>query len=873
MKITRLKVNHLTAPIGNNLDDLSLSWTVEGAKAPRQKSARVEIALDRAFRKTVFDSGARADIDSLAFNPGIALEPRIRYFWRVSVVTSKNEKASAVSTFETGKRGEAWAARWITAPFGDGSAPFLVRKTFTVDKPADVRVYCAALGIFQIEVNGQPATDEVLLPGYHSYTKQIQIQTFDIAPLLRPGENTLAFHVGWGWYRSSMGWGGSGPFGPTIGIACEVRAKSRGQDALLAVSDASWLCAPSPVLRSEIYYGEDYDARREIAGWSTNGCVAGDWAAAREFAPEAGAAGPLADRFSPPIRIQETLTPEVIKTPAGETVLDFKQELTGWVEIVNRAPAGATWRFQVGEILQKGNFYRDNLRSAEAQYTFTSDGRVGPVRPHFTFYGFRYVKLEGFPETVDPADFKALVIHSDLERTGSIETSNPLVNRLFANALWGQKGNFLDVPTDCPQRDERLGWTGDAQVFAGTACFNMDCAAFYAKFMNDLLLEQAVYDGGVPYTVPALMAWITKRESHSSCAWGDVATVLPWTVYTYYGDASLLRRQYTAMKEWVRYIKRQDDEHGGVGLWQSGFHFADWLALDNFKNPKDCIGATAPYFIASAYYARSVELTLKAAEALGEKKDAAVYAKLLKKVKAAFLKEYFTPAGRCAIDTQTAHALALHFDLVPEAFRPRLVAALVKKIEDNGKALSTGFVGTPILCRVLSDNGHADLARELLLREKYPSWIYEIKLGATTIWERWNSLLEDGTCSDTGMNSMNHYAYGSIVEWMYRNLAGLRPREDAPGFRKAVIKPDLPAGFDWVKMRFNSPVGEYKVAWRRTEKTVAFSIVVPFGAEAEVVLPAAPKTVKMNGKTVAAKNLVLRAGATTFNYAPAGQPE
>ena len=293
MKIIRLKANHLITPIGNNLDALSLSWVVAGSTAPRQKNARVEIALDRAFRKPVFDSGVRVDIDSVAFNPDIALAPRTRYFWRVSVVSTKNEKASAVSTFETGKRGEAWEGRWITAPFGDGSAPFFARKTFTVENPADVRVYCAALGVFQIEVNGQAATDEVMLPGYHSYTKQIQIQTFDIAPLLRPGENTIAFHVGWGWYRSSLGWGSSGPFGPTIGLLCEVRAKSRDRDALLAASDASWLCAPSPILRTEIYYGEDVDARREIAGWSTNACVEGDWAAAREFTPQDGAAGPL----------------------------------------------------------------------------------------------------------------------------------------------------------------------------------------------------------------------------------------------------------------------------------------------------------------------------------------------------------------------------------------------------------------------------------------------------------------------------------------------------------------------------------------------------------------------------------------------------
>ncbi|MDD5705485.1 MAG: family 78 glycoside hydrolase catalytic domain [Kiritimatiellae bacterium] len=861
-----MKANHLTAPVGCNLDNLSLSWIVASCDAPAARYARVEIALDRAFKRPVYDSGKRTDLDSLSFRPGLALIPRTRYFWRVSVTAVNGATAAGVSTFETGKINEPWTAAWITAPFGDGSDHFIVRKSFTLDRVPDTRAICAALGIFEIEVNGRSPTDEVLLPGYHSYTRQIQAQTFDITPLLRPGENTIAFHVGWGWYRSSMGWGASGPFGSTIGVRCEVRGRQRGADTLIAATDATWLCAPSPVLKSSIYYGEDYDARREVAGWSTPGCAAGNWKPAREFTPEGGAAGPIGDRFSPPIRIQETLVPEVIKTPAGETVLDFKQNLTGWVETVNRAPAGHTWRFQVGEILQQGNFYRDNLRSAEAQYTYTSNGSVGAVRPHFTFYGFRYVKLEGFPETVDPADFKARVIHSDLDRTGWLETSNPKVNRLFLNALWGQKGNFLDVPTDCPQRDERLGWTGDAQVFCGTACFNMDCAAFYSKYLNDMILEQAVFDGGVPHTVPALMAWIAKRDNHSACAWADAATVIPWTLHTCYGDAAMLRRQYPAMQAWVGRLKRLDDENGGHGLWNTGFHFADWLALDNYRDPKTCIGATDPYFIATAYYARSVEFTMKAAAALGESKDAVAYAKLLKKIKAAFLAEYFTAAGRCAVDTQTAHALALHFELVPASFRPRLVSTLVKKIKDNGNALATGFVGTPILCRVLSDNGHSELAHELLLREKYPSWLYEVNLGATTIWERWNSLLDDGTCSDTTMNSMNHYAYGSIVEWMYRNLAGLRPLEATPGFRHVSISPDAPRSFDFVKLRYASPVGEYRVEWKLTGRRYRLACTVPFGATAEVVLPAAPAKVKLNGKLVSSTRIKLRTGSHTFTY-------
>ena len=868
MNISRMKANHLTTPVGCNLSNLTFSWVTESKNGTTQKAARIEIADDAEFSTPIFDSGARSDIDSLGFQPQITLSPRTRLYWRVTVEDDTGTTASGTSWFETGKMDEPWQAQWLTAPFGDGSDCFLIRKTFTLDQFSHARVYCAALGIFEIEVNGQSATDEVLLPGYHSYTQQIQAQTFDITSLLQAGTNTIAFHVGPGWYNSPLGWWDTMPYGPTIGLRCEVRGMVDGKDTLIAMSDDSWICAPSPVIKSSIYYGEDYDARREIAAWSSPGCPTGDWQPARTFSPDADVAGPISDRFSPPIRIQETLTPEVILTPSGETVLDFKQNLTGWVEIVNRATADTTWRFQVGEILQQGNFYRDNLRAAEAQYTYTSNGEPSTARQYFTFYGFRYVKLEGFPDTVDPADFKAHVIHSDLDRTGNIETSNPKINQLFHNAFWGQKGNFLDVPTDCPQRDERLGWTGDAQVFAGTACFNMDCAAFYNKFMNDLMLEQIPHNGGVPHTIPALADCLhnPSPDSHSRCAWADAATVLPWTVYTYYGDITLLCRQYPAMKAWVGWIKRQDDENGGHGLWATGTHFADWLALDNYKAPTSSFGGTDQHYVATAYYAISVELALKAAKTLDKKKDVAHYTTLLKKIKTAFLNEYFTPTGRCAIDTQTAYALALHFNLVSETFRPRLIKTLAKKVEENDNALETGFVGTPILCRVLSDNGRSDLAYALLLREKYPSWIYEVNLGATTIWERWNSLLEDGTCSGTGMNSMNHYAYGSIVEWMYRNLCGLRPREDAPGFRKVRIQPDRPKDFTNVRMSFASPVGEYIIDWTREGRSFTLTCQIPFNAEAELILPDAPETVTLNGQPRSSKNLLLKTGTYTVRY-------
>lgn len=870
MKITRLKANHLTTPVGNNLESLSLTWVVEEAHAPTQRAARVEIAREESFETLVYDSGFQADLDSLAVMPELKLRPRTRYFWRVTVETAQDETATAVSFFETGKMDEPWEASWVTTPDKEEQGGYYLRKTFQLPEGAEeVRVYCAVLGCYELEVNGISPTDEVLLPGYHTYIKDLQTQTFDLSHCVNAGENTIGFLVGNGWYRSRMGWERTAFVGPYLGVRCEVRGKVNGRDTVFELSDASWETAESPILAGGIYDGEDVDARRERVDWTRPGNTAGTWVPARVFEPAPDTLGPLVDRYSPPMRVTEILAPEVLKTPAGETVLDFHQNLTGWFEVKNHAPADATWQFEVGELLQEGNFYRDNLRSARAKMTYISGGREGWVRPHFTYYGFRYVKLEGFPETVDPADFRACVIHSDLERTGMIETSNPKVNRLFLNALWGQRGNFLDVPTDCPQRDERLGWTGDTQIFSGTACFNMDCAAFYMKYMHDVMLEQSTRGGSVPDMVPDMVYRARKPgEKHSSCAWGDVATVVPWTVYLYYGDKTLLRRQYPAMKAWVGYIQRQDDAHGGKGLWCSGFHYADWLSLDNYKNPDDCVGGTDPYYIATAYYAHSVELTLKAAKVLHETADVSYYEALLEKVKKAFLAEYFTPTGRCAIDTQTALVVALHFNLVPETMRLRLVNNLVEKIEKNGNALTTGFVGTPILCRVLSDNGRADMAQKLVLREDYPSWLYEVNLGATTIWERWNSVLPDGTCSGTGMNSMNHYAYGSVVEWFYRNLVGIRPVETAPGFREVEIRPDYPDGFEWVRMHYDSPMGRYAVAWKRVaETTVVFEITVPFGARAQVVLPRVPETVEVNGESRASTNLCLPAGTTTIRYA------
>jgi alpha-L-rhamnosidase len=552
-------------------------------------------------------------------------------------------------------------------------------------------------------------------------------------------------------------------------------------------------------------------------------------------------------RLSLPVVIKEEIKPvEVIVTPAGETVLDMGQNMVGWVQFRTNAPKGSEIVLQYAEILQEGNFYQENLRTAKAEHRYISNGEETIVRPHFTFYGFRYVKVSGWDGELDKEDFIGHVLYSDMDQMGHIETSNPLVNRLFLNALWGQKGNFLDVPTDCPQRDERMGWTGDAQVFAGTASFNMDTYAFFNKYGYDLAQEQAALDGMVPMVVP--MATV---KGGGSSAWGEAATVIPWNVYLHYGDKAILEQQFDSMKSWVDYIKRADEESGAQRLWTTGFHFGDWLALDG-EDPNFPTGGTDITFIASAYYSYSSMLVAKAAKVLGKSEIARQYEDLSNEVRQSIREEYFTTRGRLAINTQTALVIALYMDLVPDEHRNRMANDLRDKLKKDKNHLKTGFVGTPYLCRVLSENGNNDLAYTLLLNKDYPSWLYAVTMGATTIWERWNSVLPDGKISGTDMNSLNHYAYGSIVEWMYRNVAGINPVEEQPGFKRVRLAPQPDYRLSYAKSSLDSAAGLYESKWEINEEgQLFFSFVIPFNTTAVVELPdASLDGVKVNGITL-----------------------
>lgn len=861
MKIKHLKINHFTNPIGFDLANPTISYVVTQAQGKRQACARVQVSLKEDFSELLYDSGESDTIVSTGFELPITLEPMTRYYWKVFVKDETGDGAfSEVQWFETAKAVTGndgnWQAKWIT-PQLEKDVQAVIWQDIEISKPvARARMYGVGLGVYELSVNGEKQGEECLLPGFCDYDSWIPYQTFALE--FQKGSNRIEMALGDGWYKGRYGMRTLYEnYGSRLAALAEIHVWYEDGTKEIFGTDETWKARKSRVIDSGIYSGEVYDATLDIS---------------ETFGTEPIELGyeRLCPRLSPPITIHEKMKPiEVIQTPSGETVLDMGQNMVGWLQFHCKAPYGKKLYFQFGEILQDGNFYNENLRTAKAEFTYISDGKERDVRQHFTFYGFRFVKVVGLEKEVDLEDFRGLVIHSDMEELGEVVTSNPLVNRLIQNAKWGMKGNFLDVPTDCPQRDERYGWTGDAQIFSGTACYFMDTYAFYTKYGKDLYAEQIKLGGSVPDVVP-----VAHFPGDASTAWADAATIIPWNVYLHYGDKNILRRQYDSMKGWVDYMKREDDKDGSKRLWQTGTHYADWLALDgNF--PGGVYGATDPNMIASAYYYYSTCIVAKTAKILGKAEDAAAYEKLGKEIYETFVREYYTPVGKLAVDTMTAYVVVLYMGLVPDFAYERVCKGLLNKLKKNFYHLETGFVGTPYLCRMLSENGMNDLAYHLLLEKGYPGWLYEVLMGATTIWERWNSVEPDGKISGTAMNSLNHYSYGSVVEWMFRNMAGINPCEEGAGFKKCRIAPMPNYQIEKAGAKLRSAAGLIESAWEIKGKQLKFRFVVPFDTKAEIVLPdalievikkqAADAKCRQDGKNV---TLYAEAGTYEFCYEP-----
>lgn len=822
-----------------------------------QTAYRLQVAAGGgSFESPLWDSGkVDSDRSIQVYYEGPALEPRTLYYYRVKVWDGAGRESdwSREEWWETAlgssASAEEWQARWITpdpARIGPAEkAAFLLRRSFTLRSGIrEARIYASAAGLYELYLNGQRVGEDLFTPGWTAYESRLQYQTYDVTGHLREGGNALGVQLGDGWYKSPLTWqeGLSNLYGDRRAVLLQLHVRYEDGTEETVGTDGTWRSATGPVLLSELYEGEIYDAGLERRGWSRAEYDASDWAGTEVLELPYST---LVPQENWPVRVTEVLKPQqVVRTPDGATLLDMGQNMVGRIRMRLAAPKGAVVRLTHAEVLDKeGNFYAENLRSAKQvlKYTASGDGEE-EYAPAFTFMGFRFVKVEGLENWTDERylnSFTGEVIHSDMPRTGEFECSDPLVNRLQANILWGQRGNFLDVPTDCPQRDERLGWTGDAQVFVGTAAYNFQVGPFFTKWLRDLKADQK-QDGSVPFVIPDVLKYSNDPNGDSSrytsAAWGDAAVICPWSIFLAYGDDRLLAEQYGSMKAWVEYIRSQgEDEH----LWNTGFHFGDWLGLDAKEG--SYVGATPRDLIATAFYAYSTRLVRDAAVALGHAEDVRTYSERLAKIEARFRYEFVTPGGRLAAPTQTAHALVLMFGLAEGETRMRIARDLNDLVVSNDYHLTTGFVGTPHLCQVLSDNGYHETAVKLLMQESYPSWLYSVTQGATTIWEHWDGIKPDGSLWSRDMNSYNHYAYGAIGEWMYRTLAGLDRDGSVPAYKRILIRPRFAAGkLDYARTALESPYGRIESGWTVDGSGTEVHVRIPANAEAEVVLPKAP---------------------------------
>ncbi len=685
--------------------------------------------------------------------------------------------------------------------------------------------------MYTVACNGAPLGDDVLAPGWTSYNHRLRYQTLDVTAALRTGDNVLGMTVAEGWYRGRLGFRGGRreTYGTEIGPVAQLELHYDDGSSEIVATDGQWRAALDERIVASIYDGETYDARLAETTWTTPGFDDGDWVAVAELPS-------VADRLvaptGPPVRRIETLRPVAIEqSPTDVTIVDFGQNLTGRVRISVSGEAGDAITLQHAEVLDKGELATWLLRTAAATDTFVLAGDgVETYEPAFTFHGFRYAGVEGVRGELDPASIEAVVCHSDMPATGTFECSDDRLNQLHENVRWSMRGNFVDVPTDCPQRDERLGWTGDLQVFAPTAAFLYDCCGLLESWLADLGAEQAEYG-----TVPAYVPWVDLLFPVApAAAWGDAAVVVPWVLYQRFGDVEVLRRQYDSMRAWVDQIATlAGDDH----IWSEGFQFGDWL--DPAAPPREPGAArTDATLVATAYHAYTARLVASTAEVLGNDADRARYAELADRITAAFNAEFVTPTGRMASDAQTAFALALRFDLLPtEAQRTRAAEHLAELVRREDYCIGTGFVGTPLVCDALVDAGLVDDAYHLLLQTKCPSWLYPVTMGATTVWERWDSLLPDGSINRTEMTSFNHYALGAIADFLHRVVAGLAP--GAPGYRKLAIRPRPGGGLTAAGATLRTPYGDASVHWTRPGDRLVVDVVVPIGSTANVDLPGA----------------------------------
>lgn len=829
-----LRCDNKVEPVGVDTKVPRFSWKLFNEKRNTMQMAYELKVLEG--KKIIWTTGkVNSDQSVMVDYGGPSLGSAKQYTWLVRVwdnqgaVSAWTKPASFITALYSVND---WKAKWIEAGFKenekDRPAQYF-RKSFSSSKKIkQALAFITAHGIYEAQINGKRVGDQYLTPGWTSYKTRLQYQTYDVTGMLQQGKNAVGVSVGNGWYRGFLAWSeNKNIYGKTLGLLFQMQITYTDGSSELIVSDDSWRSAEGAIRFAEIYHGETIDAREEKVGWSTPAYNDASWSGVKigDYTNTN-----LLATYNEPIRKKEVFNPvKLITTPKGEKVIDFGQNLVGWVQVKVKGKAGDKIVIKHAEVLDKfGNFYIDNLRAAKATATFVLKGDTEEeFESHFTFYGFRYIKVEGIEGALDPLRFKAVALYSDMERTGDFTSSHPLLNQLQHNIQWGQRGNFLDVPTDCPQRDERLGWTGDAQAFSRTASFNFDVNNFFAKWLRDVEADQ-LPNGSVPFVVPNVLG----AGASGSTGWADVANIIPWNTYLAYGDKRILETQYNSMKAWVGFMEKNSKND----LWNVGFHFGDWLFYRPFDDNDGSSAVTDKYLIAQCFYAHSTQLLINAARVLGNQADVQRYSELLKRIKEAYQKEYVTGSGRLVSGTQTAYVLALNFDMLPAEQRDLAADRLVENIKRYGNHLSTGFLGTPYLCHVLSRFGKTDMAYTLLMQESYPSWLYPVKMGATTIWERWNGIRTDSTFEPASMNSFNHYAYGAIGDWMYRVVAGLDTYEDGPGYKHILIQPIPGGGLTNAKASLKTHYGLAVSGWTKQGEDMIYTIEIPCNTKATVVL-------------------------------------
>jgi alpha-L-rhamnosidase len=830
--------HHYDEAIGIGVASPRISW--QTTAEPGFVQAGYELEFDRAD-----GTHSTGRIDSaeqvLVAWPVSRLASRERVGVRVRVY-GPDGVASAFS--ETGyvEAGLLEAGDWVAKAVGPAWAedpdtdrrPPLVRREFTVTAPVRrARLYVSAHGVHETEINGVRVGDDILSPGWTVYGERLRYYTHDVTHLLAAGQNAIGAWLGDGWYRGRMGFNGGyrNLYGADVSLIAQLEVEYEDGRVDTVATDESWSASFGPILDSGLYDGETYDARAEQPGWSSAGFDAAGWTPVAIAERDTST---LVAPEGPPVRCTEELAPvAVTRSASGAYILDFGQNLVGRLSLLVDGPAGATITLRHAEVLQDGELYTRPLRLAASTDTLVLDGS-GERRwePRFTIHGFRFAEVSGWPGELAAGAVVARVYHSDLERTGWFESSDPLVNRLHENVRWSMRGNFVDIPTDCPQRDERLGWTGDLQVFAPTAAFLYDVSGMLGSWLKDVAVEQ-LPDGTVPWYVPVIPGGSSWTPIAPGAVWGDVAVLTPWTLYERFGDTGILEQQYESAKAWVDLADRlAGDDH----LWNEGKQLGDWL--DPAAPPEDPAAAlTDRYLVATAYFAWSTRRLAETARVIGRDADAAHYEALAAAVREAFIAEYFEESGRMTSDAQTAYALAIQFGLIPDDTERATVARarVGELVHAAGNRIATGFAGTPVISDALTTAGTVEIAYDLLLERECPSWLYTVLQGGTTIWERWDSQRPDGSINPGEMTSFNHYALGAVADWMHRVVAGISPA--SAGYREILVKPQPGGGLTSASARHLTPYGELSIAWVLGADGLTVDLVVPTGSTARVELP------------------------------------